>query len=50
MSSKVEIKRKTATKRDRSKSKGTARRKHVTVRSTGKGNANYVASAKRRKP
>ena len=42
MASKVEIKRKTVTKRDRSKSKGTARRKKVTIRNTGKGNVNVV--------
>ena len=48
MASKVQVKRKTITKRDRSKSKGTARRKKVTVRSTGKGSATYAAVAKRR--
>ena len=48
MASKIEVKRKTATKRDQSKSKGTAKRKKVTVRSSGKGNANYAAVAKRR--
>ena len=42
MGSKVEVKRKTITKRDRSKSKGTAKRKHVTVRSSGRGNATAV--------
>ena len=31
----------------RSKSKGTARRKKVTVRAKGKGSANYAAVAKR---
>ena len=36
MASKVEYKKKTATKRDRSKSKGTARRRKVTVRSSGR--------------
>ena len=48
MASKIEVKRKAATKRDRSKAKGTARRKHVTVKASGKGNANYAAVAKRR--
>jgi hypothetical protein len=49
MASKVEVKRKTVTKRDRSKVKGRASRKKVTVRASGRGNANYVASAKRPK-
>lgn len=48
MASKIEVKKKTATKRDRSKSKGTASRKHVTVRSSGKGNANYLAASRKR--
>ena len=48
MASKIQVKRKTITKRDRSKSKGTARRKKVTVRSTGRGNATYAAVAKRK--
>ena len=43
MASKIEVKKKTATKRDRSKSKGTAKRKHVTIKNKG-GNANYVAA------
>ena len=46
MGSKVEYKKKTATKKDRSKSKGTAKRRKVTVKNTGKGNAN-VAIVKR---
>ena len=41
MASRVEIKRKTATKRDRFKSKGTARRKKVTIRNKG-GNVNVI--------
>ena len=47
MASKITVKKKTITKRDRSKSKGTAKRKSVTVRSNGKGNATYVAVAKK---
>lgn len=49
MASKVEVKRKTATKKNRSASKGTASRKKVTVRASAKGNANYVAAARRKK-
>lgn len=41
MSTKMEYRRKTATKRNRSKSKGTARRRKVTVRNKG-GNVNVV--------
>lgn len=48
MASKVEVKRKTATKRNRSTAKGTARRKHVTVRAKGRGSANYVAASRKR--
>lgn len=48
MASKIVVKKKTATKRDRSTSKGTARRKKVTVRAKGKGNATYAAVAKKR--
>ena len=48
MPNKVEVKRKTITKRDRSKAKGTAKRKHVTVKSRG-GNATaaFVGKGKR---
>lgn len=42
MASKVEVKRKTMTKKNRSKSKGTMHRKKVTVRASGKGNADLV--------
>lgn len=49
MPSRVQIKRKTATKRNRSKAKGTAKRKHVTVRASGRANANYVAASRRKK-
>lgn len=48
MASKIEVRKKTITKRDRSKSRGTAKRKKVTVRSKGKGNATYAAVAKKR--
>lgn len=48
MASKVVVKKKTMTKKDRSKSKGTAKRKHVTVRASGKGNATYAAVARKR--
>ena len=48
MASKVVVKRKTATKRNRSTSKGTASRKKVTVRAKGRGNATYAAVAKKR--
>ena len=37
------------TKRDRSKAKGKASRKKVTVRASGRGNATYAAVAKRKK-
>lgn len=39
MASRVEIKKKTMTKKNRSKSKGTMHRRQVTVRSKGRGNA-----------
>lgn len=42
MANKVTMKRKTMTKKDRSKSKGTMRRRKVSVKSTGKGNATAV--------
>lgn len=42
MASKVTVKKKTITKRDRTKSKGTARRRKVIVRNSGKGNVNVV--------
>ena len=48
MGSKIEVKKKTATKRDRSKSKGTAKRKHVTVRSSGRGVATAAFVGKKR--
>lgn len=48
MASKVVVKKKTMTKRDRSKSKGTMHRKKVTVHAKGKGNATYAAVAKKR--
>lgn len=47
MASKAQMKRKTATKRNRSASKGTASRKKVAVRSSGKGIAT-AAIAKRK--
>ena len=46
MASKIKVQRKTMRKRDRSKVKGTMRKKKVTVRNKGRGNAN-VAMAKR---
>ena len=42
MGTKAEYKRKTATKKDSSKSKGTAKRRKVSVKNTGKGNANLA--------
>lgn len=45
MASKVEYKRKTATKRNRSKVKGRATRRKVTVRNRG-GNVNVVVGRK----
>ena len=48
MASRIEVNKKTITKRDRSKSRGTAKRKKVTVRAKGKGNATYAAVAKKR--
>ena len=50
MASKIQVKRKAMTKKNRSKSKGTMHRKKVTVRAKGRGNANYVAASARRKP
>lgn len=47
MASEITIKKKTMRKRDRSKVKGTMRKKKVTVRNKGKGNATYAAVAKR---
>jgi hypothetical protein len=41
MASKIEYKKKTATKRNRSKSKGTATRRKVSVRNKG-GNVNVL--------
>lgn len=49
MASKIEVKRKTATKKNRSKSKGTASRKKVTVRSSGNGVATAALVGKTRK-
>lgn len=48
MASKVEVKKKTMTKKNRAKSKGTMHRKKVTVRAKGRGNANYVAASRKR--
>ena len=48
MASKIEVKKKTATKRNRASVKGKASRKHVTVRAKGRGNAN-VAMVRRPK-
>ena len=50
MASKVTAKKKTATKRNRSTAKGTASRKNVTIKNTGKGNVNVamVGKAKRK--
>lgn len=42
MASKIVVKQKTMTKKNRAKSKGTMSRKKVTVRSRGKGNASAV--------
>lgn len=47
MASKVVVKRKTMTKKNRASSKGTMHRKKVTVRAKGNGNATYAAVAKR---
>ena len=46
MASNIKVQRKTMRKRDRSKVKGTMRKKKVTVRNKGRGSAN-VAMAKR---
>lgn len=46
MASKIKVQKKTMRKRDRSNVKGTMRKKKVTVRNKGKGNAT-VAMAKR---
>lgn len=48
MASKITVKRKTLRKRDRSKVKGTMRKRKVTVRNKGKGNANYIAASRHR--
>lgn len=42
MASKIEVKRKTMTKKNRAQSKGTMSRKKVTVRAKGRGNATAV--------
>ncbi len=47
MASRIEVKKKRVTKRDRSKVKGTARRRKVTVRNRGKGSANVAIVGKR---
>lgn len=49
MSSEIEVRKKTVTKRDRSKSKGTARRKHVTINNRGKGNATIAKVGTKKK-
>ena len=49
MASKVTVKKKTATKRNRSNAKGTASRKKVTIKNTGRGNVNVAMVGKARK-
>lgn len=49
MASKATIKKKTATKRNRSTSKGTASRKKVTVKSSDRGVATAAFAGKRKK-
>ena len=42
MANKIEVKRKTMTKKDRSKSKGTMHRRKVNVKSGNRGRSNVV--------
>jgi hypothetical protein len=49
MATQVVKKSKTATKRNRSSAKGTASRKKVSVRNTGRGNVNVAMVGKARK-
>ena len=49
MPNKVQVKRKTMTKKDRTKSKGTMHRKKVSVTSRGKGNATAAFVGKRKR-
>lgn len=42
MASKIEVKKKTMTKKNRSKSKGTMHRRKVSVKSGNRGNSNVV--------
>jgi hypothetical protein len=49
MASRIEVKKKTVTKKNRSKSKGTASRKKVTVRSSGNGVATAAFAGKKKK-
>ncbi len=44
----ITVKRRTMTKKDRSKVKGSARKRKVVVRSRGKGNATMVVKSRKR--
>ena len=48
MASKIEVKKKTMKKKDRSKSKGTMHRKRVSVKSSGRGTATAAFVGKKR--
>lgn len=48
MASNIKVRKRTATKRNRSTSRGTAKRKHVAVRSSGRGVATAAFVGKKR--